>query len=226
MTRNEKRSNIPHVLESLSIPYTETDLKVGDYFVGSINADGSMEGVAVERKAMGDYIGSLTSGHLNNQLYELSYNFPFSYLVVIGYLSQELFYRKIPRELVISSLVGSSLKRAPDGASGVVCTVNLENEWDFGHFLKHLDGKLTKDEQRIPMLQKKKWNPNELLPYIVSGFPNVGPITAKKLLQHFGSIKNLVNASIEDLQKVDGIGQKKADLVWRLINMEYRGDSL
>lgn len=41
------------------------------------------------------------------------------------------------------------------------------------------------------------------------GFLNLGPATAKKLLQHFGSISNVINATNSQLQDVEGFGDKR-----------------
>ena len=45
---------------------------------------------------------------------------------------------------------------------------------------------------------------------------------AKRLLDHFGSIRELVNASEEDLQQVHGVGKKIAKAVYSILNSEYR----
>ena len=45
---------------------------------------------------------------------------------------------------------------------------------------------------------------------ILLGIPNISRQRALKLLSAFGSVKNITNANIEDLKKVDGIGEKIA----------------
>ena len=46
--------------------------------------------VAVERKEINDYLSSIIDGRLFRQLYLMSYHYPFSYLVVVGYVSLAL----------------------------------------------------------------------------------------------------------------------------------------
>ena len=58
--------------------------------------------------------------------------------------------------------------------------------------------------------------------FIVSSFPNIGVLNARKLLEQFGSIKNLANANKVELMKVDKIGDKIADRLVGMFNEEYK----
>ncbi len=46
--------------------------------------------------------------------------------------------------------------------------------------------------------------------YFLSSLPNVGEVLARNLIDHFGSIVAVANANIDELQKVNGVGNKKA----------------
>ena len=46
--------------------------------------------------------------------------------------------------------------------------------------------------------------------FILESFPDIGPTLAKSILNHFKTIKNVANASVEDLQKVSKLGPKTA----------------
>ena len=59
----------------------------------------------------------------------------------------------------------------------------------------------------------------EQLQFILEGFPNIGPATAKKLLEHFKTLKNLVNSSEEELKSVVG---KKSEAFYKIIHFEYK----
>jgi len=211
----EQRSRIPSLLERMKVPFEVVELKVGDYIIGD---------VAVERKTIQDYIGSLSSGHLSQQLYELSFNFGLSYLLIEGLISEALMYRKMKRAPYISSLVGCSLKRAPDGKQGQIVTVNVENPWDSALFLRFLHDKLAKGEPRLPRMKKVKWNPDEQLVYILSSFPNVGEKRAKLILKRFKTLKGFTNASALDLASVSKVGRKLAGELYALVNLEYGGE--
>ena len=57
--------------------------------------------------------------------------------------------------------------------------------------------------------------------YLISAFPGVGASLSQPLLLNFGSIKNFMNASTEDLMKIEKIGEKKACDIKKLIDSEY-----
>ena len=59
--------------------------------------------------------------------------------------------------------------------------------------------------------------------FIVAAFPGIGSQLARPLLAEFKSVKNLVNASEEELRKVPLIGEKKAKRIKELSEREYQG---
>jgi len=209
----ETNSRIPELLGNLDLPFVIQTLEVGDYLIGN---------VAIERKEISDYVLSLTSGRLNNQLYNLSFNFELSYLVIVGHISEALIHSNISRSAYISSLVGSSYKQAPDGKQGVIVTVNLDTKYDFVLFLKYLHDKVSRDEPRLPKITRYEFGDNENAILLLSCLPNVGEVKARRLLEHFGAIRNVVNATLEELMEVEGIGEIIAKNIYKLLNSHYR----
>ena len=69
--------------------------------------------------------------------------------------------------------------------------------------------------------ERKPMSSREQAEYLVSSFPNVGSNLAKELLAKFGSVKNVVNASLDDLQNVDGVGPKKAENIKQVTDVDY-----
>jgi ERCC4-type nuclease len=211
----------------MQIQATERELSGPDYFVGKIDASGALEGVPVERKDIGDYISSKQSGHLDNQLYSLSYTFPFSYLVIIGSPSLAMLpksdgTKSMSHKAFISSLVGSSLKRSPDGVGGVIVTVNLESDIDFVTFLTCLDEKIESgDFARVPKFIRHGKSPEDMLIFNLTSLPHVGKITAERLLEHFGTLRDVYTASEESLLETPGIGKKTAYELVTLFNLRY-----
>ena len=221
-TSNEMRSKIPDLLCTTEVPSERRELKVGDYFCGDISTEGTYVGIPVERKEIGDYLRSMNDGRRDEQLYNMSYGFPLSYIVLIGSPSRALRGTKMTLNAYISSLVGSSLKRSPDGIGGQVVTVNLESDTEFVLFLKYLDDKVKEGSfARVPVMQKRSWKPEELLVYVVSSLPGIGAKTANNLLTHFGSVRGVMNASKEQLMEVDGVGPKKAEEIHSVLTMTY-----
>lgn len=57
--------------------------------------------------------------------------------------------------------------------------------------------------------------------FVVEGLPNVSAILAKRLLDHFGSVAAIVNASEEELQEVSGIGKNIAADILELLHAQH-----
>ena len=61
----------------------------------------------------------------------------------------------------------------------------------------------------------------ELQEYIVSSLPGVAGTIAKPLLKKFGSVKNIINASVDELKEVELIGGKKAKAIKESVEADY-----
>jgi excinuclease ABC subunit C len=48
--------------------------------------------------------------------------------------------------------------------------------------------------------------------------PGIGEVRKKRLIRHFGSIKNLKSASLEEVKQVQGIPVKLAETIWRVFH--------
>jgi Fanconi anemia group M protein len=60
--------------------------------------------------------------------------------------------------------------------------------------------------------------------FLLEGLPNVSAVIAKRLLNHFGSIKDIANASEDELMEVSGIGKGIATEIIQVINSNYLED--
>jgi len=56
---------------------------------------------------------------------------------------------------------------------------------------------------------------------IIEMLPGCGMVMARDLLQHFGSVHRIANATKEDLLSMRGIGAKKATEMYEVLNAEY-----
>ena len=62
----------------------------------------------------------------------------------------------------------------------------------------------------LPVKDRKK--------YILSSLPYIGDRLAENLLTHFSTISSVACASVDELQKVPKIGKKKAELIYRMFH--------
>jgi len=70
--------------------------------------------------------------------------------------------------------------------------------------------------------KKRVYSIAEQQQMIIEGLPSIGPRLAKSLLKKFSTIKEIVNAEEEDLQKVEKIGKKKAKIIKRIMEEAYK----
>jgi Fanconi anemia group M protein len=201
----EKNSLVASELVHLGFEIEFKELKVADYIVKE---------TAIERKTVNDFISSMTNKRLFKQLEELQ-QYESKLLIVEGVEEFELYDDKrewgIPSNAIRGLLLSILLRYK-------VPIIFSKNEEDTAKFIYVLSRKKEKDSSEQSFKAKKKsFNKKEQMQYILEGFPGIGPKTAKKLLEEYGSINNILNAKMEDLEKTIG---KKAD-IFKIANEKY-----
>ena len=200
----EKNSLVVSELINLGLDVEIKELKVADYLVN---------GTAIERKTVSDFISSMKNRRLIRQLEELQ-QYESKLLIVEGIDEQELY---TDSEEIIgmhpNSIRGFLLSILLNYKVPVIFT---KNYMDTAKFISVLS---KKEPREAPLNATKKFRSRkEQAQYILEGFPGIGPKTAKKLLKKFRTIKSIINAAEEDLKKEIG---KKAENLLRIIEQEY-----
>lgn len=201
----EKGSGIIKELSDLGVKVELTALDVADYLLS--------DRVAVEHKTVKDFVDSIIDGRLLSQLSAL---------------------RKYERPLLIiegDEDIYSQRKVHPNAIRGALATIIIS------YGIPVLQTKNSKETTGVLLIiARRESDPSkkdasfhtfkpltdrELQEYIVSSLPGVGNVLAKPLLKKFRTIKNLVNASEEDLKKVELIGDKKARRIKEILEKDY-----
>ncbi|MBP04028.1 MAG: hypothetical protein CMA72_04505, partial [Euryarchaeota archaeon] len=73
---------------------------------------------------------------------------------------------------------------------------------------------------RLYVPRPKGANPTDFRNAMVEALPKVGFKTRRKLVAAFPSIAKLVAASVDDIQAIEGIGQKTAEKIWHCLHDE------
>ncbi len=200
----EKNSLIPSELINLGLEIEFRNLKVADYII---------KGVAIERKTVSDFVSSMINRRLPKQLEELG-QYKERLLIVEGIDEQELYTDSEDRiGMHPNSIRGFLLSILLKYKVPIIFTKNYE---DTAKFLSVLS---KRKPNEFPLnVKKKNLNKKEQKQFIVEGFPGIGPKTAKKLLKKFKTIKNIINASEEELKETIG---KKAEIMKKIIEDKY-----
>jgi len=180
------------------------ELKVADYIV---------KDVAIERKTVNDFITSMINRRLLSQLEELQ-QYENKLLIIEGVDEQELYtdskeWTGMNPNAIRGFLLSILLKYK-------VPVIFTKNYLDTAKFISVLS---KKKEKELPLnITKKTLDKKERKQFILEGFPGIGPKTAKKLLKSFKSLKEIFNASHEELKKIIG---KKTDAIKEIIDSKY-----
>lgn len=205
----ELKSSIANKLSRDDEISVETDtLDVGDYIVSSE--------CGIERKTVEDFHDTITGDRdFFGQAIDLTNNYNNPIYIIEGDL-KELYNTNIHKNAIIGILCSLTVDY------GVKIIFSL-NEEDTYQNIKTLAQKyqVEKDTEVSKHDNKAKSSMSEKQEYIVSAIPNVGPKTSRRLLNHFNSVKKVINASEEELQEVEKVGSKKASQIYEVINNSY-----
>jgi len=188
----ERNSGVMSVLQTDG----RCDLKIQRISVGDYLID---ERVLVERKTLPDLVASIKDGRLFRQALRLVEAEPWCVIVLEGTVS-DLAGSGMRREAIQGTLItltlylGIPLLRStgPDETARLLIYIARQGRTYSGDGPRR-HGRLPRGKRRLQI-------------YILQGFPSVGPRRAARLLDRFGTLDGILNAEVEELRKVRGIG--------------------
>lgn len=196
----------------LETGWLKNTMQSGDYWFLTCN----QRSVGIERKTVLDLLGSI-SNRLSIQLYGLLEQYDISILLIEGswktVLNRIITDRGI--EYYTWTVAWNYLRTWQDRG------VTLELTSNEGHTVRRLNELYAyyQKEYHAGGLRKQILDDNRLLAIQCDG---IGPIIGKILLDKFGSLKNIVNASVQDLLATDKIGIAKAKSIYNHFNKESK----
>ena len=202
----EKSNKIVKELIDLGVSVKTAQLETADYLLSGK--------VGVELKKVPDFVASIIDGRLLDQVRNLRKNFEKAVLIIEG---EEDIYairkvhanaiRGMLSSIVLDFQVPVLYTKNPKDTAGLLA-VMAKREQDKGRDFTYHD--------------RKRHTVKEQQEFLVSSLPNIGVQTARLLLENFSSIKNLVNASKEEITSIKGVGEKTADNLIKLFEEDYK----
>jgi len=203
----EKGSGVIKELIEQGISIKLDKLEVADYIISAR--------CGIEFKTVHDFVDSLIDGRLLEQLKNLKRNFERPIILVEG-VEDIYSIRKVHPNAIRGMLATIAVsygipilqtKNKRESASLLAVMAKREQEETGKDFSLHGE--------------KKPLSLKEQQEFVVSALPNVGPIIAKDLLKEFKNVKNIVNASEDELQKVNKVGEKIAKQIKDVVEKDY-----
>ncbi len=202
----EKNNRVVKELIDAGVSVKTAQLASADYVVSGK--------VGVELKKVPDFVASIIDGRILDQVRDLKNSFQKAVLIIEG---EEDIYsvRKVHANAIRGMLASIVLdfhvpvlytKNPPDTAALLAVMAKREQGKEIDFTLHFLKPKSVREQQE----------------FIISAFPNIGVQTARLLLEHFVSIKKLVNSTEEQLTELKGIGDKTAQQLVKMFEEEYR----
>ena len=197
-----------HKLESVAVEMEQLD--VGDYILGSE--------CAAERKSIEDFLDTLTGGDrsLFEQLGDLATSYEKPILLLEGDKSK-LYSGRVHKNAINGAIASIQFDFGvnvvyTDSEEDTVNWIQLIAEREQDDSDTEVQAHGTKSTQTVEDQQE----------YIVSSFEGIGPKTAKKLLQQFTSIEDIITASAEELQETETVGPSTAEYIRDIVETEYK----
>lgn len=201
----EKNNRIVKELIDLGVSVKTAQLESADYLVSGR--------VGVELKQIPDFVASIIDGRLLGQVKDLRKNFERAVLIIEG---EEDIYSV--RKVHANAIRGMLSCIVLDFGVPVLYTKNPK---DTAGLLAVMAQREQNKESDYSLHSRKPLSLKEQQEFLVSALPGVGVQTAKLLLEHFGSVKALVNASREEMEDIKGVGEKTAEKLVKLFGEGY-----
>ncbi|AJC72358.1 DEAD/DEAH box helicase [Thermococcus guaymasensis DSM 11113] len=204
----ELRSGVPKILKELGAEIEVKTLDVADYVVS--------EEVGIERKSANDFIQSIIDGRLFDQVERLKRAYEKPVIIIEG----ELYgIRNVHPNAIRGAIASVTI----DWGVPILFSSGKEETAQFIYLLAKREQEERKKEVRLRS-EKKALTLAERQRLIVEGLPNVSSTLAKRLLKHFGNVERVFTATEEELKEVEGIGDKKAREIRKVITAPYVED--
>ncbi len=201
----EGNSKVLRALDTIGVDIKIKAMTVADYQI--------TEEVAIERKTAKDFVDSIVDKRLFKQARMMMEEFKKPIMILEG----DDFYSGFINP---DAIRGSIASIALDFGISIIPTRNQE---DTAAMIKRIAIREQKGEKRSISIrtEKKPQNLWEQQLFIIESLPNIGPVNAKNLLSHFGSVEAIMTADEKQLQEVDGIGKKTSENIRKVIESKY-----
>lgn len=202
----EKGSQVIKNLVDRGITVDLKRIDIGDYLLS--------DRAAVEFKTVPDFVDSIVDGRLLQQIKALKEYYERPIIIVEG-IEDIYAIRRIHPNAIMGMLGTIAV------SYGIPILYTKTSRETAGILTAIARREQEESANPIQLHSLKPWSLKEMQEYIVAALPGIGSTLNIPLLEKFGTIKKIVNASEEKLKKVEKIGDKKAKEIRKVLDEEY-----
>ncbi|MHA2268741.1 MAG: DEAD/DEAH box helicase [Promethearchaeota archaeon] len=205
----ETASPVVRNLSLMGVDLRLEQLSVADYVISNR--------VGIERKTSKDFTDSIKDGRLFKELKSLTETYERSILI----LEEDPFLDSNLSENAIYGAITSIILNL-----GVII-YKTKNAKETANFLYQLARREQSEHKSALKLRfdKAPIDNSKLLEYIVAGIPGVNAFRARNLLKELKTLQNIFLADIPDLTKVENVGKKIAQEIYKISRFKYNKDN-
>lgn len=203
----ENASGIPQLLAgSAGVSLLVSTLSAGDYIINGA--------IGVERKSAEDFVQSIIANRLFDQIARLKRLVPRPLLIVegnpynTGHKMEDCAIRGALLSVLISWQMPVMFSKSRDDTVALLLMAARQD--------------ITASLQ---VAAPKNYRPKRLVRrqlFFLQGIPGVGPLLAARLIKKFGTLKSVINATEEELKRVEGIGRNNAKKISGFISAQFQ----
>jgi len=202
----EVNSRVLRELRRIGVDFELRTLSVGDYQVS--------DDTVIERKTTQDFLGSIMDKRLYRQAREMVENFKRPVMIIEG---DDLYSGFMNPDAVRGALASVAVDfgipiiptRSPADTAAMIRRIALREQRE-----GKPDMRIRTDKKPLTLQEKQL--------FIVESLPYIGSKYARRLLESFGSVEAVMNASEKELMEVEGIGKRIASEMRKVIEAEFR----
>lgn len=171
------------------------------------------ERVAVERSSAQDFLNSIMDKRLFVSATELGESFAVPLLIIEGEDLYDIrgFHPNAIRAAISALMIQYGLS-----------LLSTRSDVETAALIKWM---ATHEQQGVPEIslhpKRKALDLADQQRRVVEMLPGAGMVLARTLLQQFGSVERIVSASPEELERIRGVGRKKAEQIKAVLSAEY-----
>lgn len=196
---SRETDELAELTEQHGVKVNLKQLEIGDIVISNR--------IVIERKTSSDFESSIIDNRLFEQATRMSENYEIPILIIEGHMKAERIRQ--------TAFLGAYLSLIMNYGIHVINTKNIEETAKYISLIARKE-QLQESKPLRLLVKAKAFSFRDEQLRILQSFPSIGPSTAEKILQEFGTLERFFSSDIKEIERI--IGKAKAKRVYSLIH--------